>query len=190
MHPAAVAAPTRIPAGANDAGDGIVVGSGPVVVDTYIDFLCPFCRMFEEQSGPALWAMAAEGDISLVKHPLGFLDGLSTTAYSSRASAASACAADGGRFPQYVVALYAHQPPEGGPGLSDEQLIEIGIAVGLTSSEFAREVASHVYLPWAAYVTERAIERGVNGTPTVFVAGHPVPAHATAIEAAVAAARS
>jgi protein-disulfide isomerase len=47
-----------------------------------------------------------------------------------------------------------------------------------------------VYLPWAAYVTERAIERGVNGTPTVFVAGHPVPAHATAIEAAVAAARS
>jgi protein-disulfide isomerase len=187
MH-TAIAAPSRIPAGANDAGDGIVVGTGSVLVDTYIDFQCPFCRMFEEQSGPELWAMAAEGDISLVKHPVAFLDRLSTTAYSSRAAAASACAADGGRFPELVVALYANQPPEGGAGLSDEQLVELGAAVGLTDPGFARCVASHAYLPWAGYVTERATERGVHGIPTVFVAGRPVPAHARAITAAVAAA--
>jgi protein-disulfide isomerase len=44
--------PTLIPAGAPENGDGIVLGIGPALVDAYIDFLCPFCRMFEERSGP------------------------------------------------------------------------------------------------------------------------------------------
>jgi len=43
------------------------------------------------------------------------------------------------------------------------------------------------YLPWAAFVTERAIERGVSGTPSVYVGGTPVPANARTIAAAVAA---
>jgi protein-disulfide isomerase len=183
-------APSRVPAGASPTGDGIVLGSGPVTVDAYIDFLCPFCRQFEERSGDALKAMVAEGAISLTYHPLGFLDRLSTTAYSSRASSASGCASDGGRFEQYKDALFANQPPEGGPGLSDEQLIEIGHAVGLTDGSFDRCVAAHAYLEWTAYVSVRATERGVSGTPSVFVAGIPVPASAPTIAAAVAAAMS
>jgi hypothetical protein len=56
----------RIPDGANDDGDGIVVGHGPIVVDAYIDFLCPFCRQFEERSGPTLERLVEEEAISLV----------------------------------------------------------------------------------------------------------------------------
>jgi protein-disulfide isomerase len=177
-------APSRIPAGTKD--DGIVVGSGPVTVDAYIDFLCPFCRQFEEASGPALEAMVADRLIRLVYHPLGFLDGLSTTRYSSRAASASGCAADGGRFLEYLHALFDNQPPEGGPGLSDEQLVELGLAVGLDDG-FGRCVAAHVYLDWVEYVTARAVERGVSGTPSVYVEGVPVPANARSIATAVAA---
>ena len=36
--------PNRIPAGATAEGDGILTGDGPVRVDAFIDFLCPFCR--------------------------------------------------------------------------------------------------------------------------------------------------
>jgi protein-disulfide isomerase len=176
-----------VPAGANLEGDGIVVGAGPVTVDAYIDFQCPFCRMFEEQSGPALRRMVAEGLISLVYHPLAFLDALSTSHYSSRASSSSGCAADGGKFAEYAEALFANQPPEGGAGLSDHELIQIGHAVGLAEARFDRCVAAHAYLPWTALVTERAIARGVQGTPTVFVAGVSVPASAKTIVAAVAA---
>lgn len=178
----------RVPAGANPEGDGIVNGAGPVTVDAYIDFQCPFCRMFEEQSGPALRRMAAaQGLISLVYHPLAFLDALSTTHYSSRASSSSGCAADGGKFDAYLVALFANQPPEGGPGLSDDELIQIGHVVGLDEGTFDRCVAGRAYLPWTAYVTARAAARGVQGTPTVFVAGTPVPANARTIATAVAA---
>ncbi|MEU6366669.1 thioredoxin domain-containing protein [Streptomyces sp. NPDC046931] len=110
-----ITSPSRLPASASPTGDGIVVGSGPVQVDAFIDFLCPFCRQFEEKSGPILDELVADEAISLVYHPMGFLDNLSTTRYSSRASAASGCASDGGRFMEYLYALFANQPPRAGP---------------------------------------------------------------------------
>jgi len=91
-------APGRIPAGATPEGDGVLVGHGPVRVDAFIDFLCPFCRQFELSSGSALASLVTDGLISLAYHPMNFLDQASTTNYSTRAAAASGCAADGGRF--------------------------------------------------------------------------------------------
>jgi protein-disulfide isomerase len=169
------------PAGTPSAADGIVMGEAPITVDAYIDFLCPFCRQFEEHSGDALRQMVDDGLIRLIHHPLGFLDELSTTRYSSRAAAASGCAADGGRYMPYAI-----QPPEGGPGLSDEELATLGLGVGL-DERFAECIAAGRYLEWAAYVTARAMERGVSGTPSVFVQDVPVPANASTIAAAVGA---
>jgi hypothetical protein len=96
-----------LPAGVTAEGDGMATGETGVRVDAYIDFLCPFCRQFEAASGDALKQMVAERLITLVYHPLGFLDRLSTTAYSSRASAASGCASDGGRLVAFKDALFA-----------------------------------------------------------------------------------
>ena len=81
--------PGRLPAGVTAEGDGIVIGHGPVRVDAFIDFLCPFCRRFEFSSGPALAGLLAGGQVSLVYHPMNFLDQASTTRYSTRAAAAS-----------------------------------------------------------------------------------------------------
>jgi protein-disulfide isomerase len=178
-----VSAPEWVPAGTVEDGDGIRVGAGPAV-DLYIDFLCPFCRSFEEESGTELEALVAAGLGSLVYHPLGFLDRLSTTRYSSRAAAASGCASDRRRFMEYKNALFANQPEEGGPGLSDDQLTQLGLALGLDPG-FARCIGEHRYLDWAAYVTTRAVERGVTGTPSVFVDGIPVPANGRLITAAL-----
>jgi protein-disulfide isomerase len=188
MQPGASAAPrpAAVPTGASPEGDGVVVGEGPVRVDAYVDFLCPFCRQFEERSGPILDELLDAGAINLVYHPLGFLDRLSTTRYSSRASAASGCASDFGRFREYKDVLFANQPPEGGPGLSQEELIALGLRAGLSDPGFGACAASGKYLPWSQYVTLRAAERGVSGTPSVFVAGVPVPANGDVISAAVA----
>lgn len=126
--------PSRVPNGAPANGDGIVVGTGPVVVDLYIDFLCPFCRTFEEQNGEAVDQLSDAGAITAVYHPLGFLDRLSTTRYSTRAAASAGCAADGGRFRQYLYTVYDNQPPEGTAGLSDEELVQLGVQAGLDES--------------------------------------------------------
>jgi protein-disulfide isomerase len=180
--------PARVPDHTNADGDGVAVGTGPVVIDAYEDFLCPFCRMFEERSGATLHRLVDEELATVVYHPLGFLDRASTTAYSSRAAAASGCAADRGRFLAFHDILYANQPPEAGPGLSDEELIALGAQVGLTDDGFATCVTEHAHLPWVAYVTERAIARGVSGTPTVMVEGVNIPANREMIVAAVSAA--
>jgi protein-disulfide isomerase len=182
------AVPGHIPAGATLEGDGVVVGHGPVRVDVFIDFLCPFCRQFELSSGPALASLVADGLVSLAYHPMSFLEEASTTNYSTRAAAASGCAADGGRFAQYAHALFASQPPEGGPGLSDAELAGIGRAVGLAGAAFTLCLADARYLDWPPYVTARATALGVDATPTVLVKGAAVRPDARAITAAVAAA--
>jgi protein-disulfide isomerase len=176
--------PSRVPATATPAGDGVVIGDGPVPVDAYIDFQCPFCRRFELSSGPVLAAMVIEHRISLVYHPMNFLDQASTTHYSTRAAAASGCAADQDRFLDYAHELFVNQPPEGSAGLSDAELAALGQAVGLTPG-FAGCVARGTYLDWPPYVTARAVAAGVNATPAVLVAGVAVPAESEAIAAAV-----
>lgn len=180
--------PSRLPVGVTEEGDGIMIGHGPVRVDAFIDFLCPFCRRFELSSGPTLGRLVADGQVSLVYHPMNFLDEASTTNYSSRAAAASGCAADRGRFVEYAHALFVNQPPEGGPGLSDAELAGIGSVVGLADAGFTECVADAPYLNWAPYVTARAIALGVEATPTVLVAGTVVRPEARPIATAVAAA--
>jgi protein-disulfide isomerase len=128
--------------------------------------------------------MAADGSITLVFHPMNFLNAVSTDRYSTRAAAAPGCASDGGTFSRYAHALFVNQPTEGGPGLTDEELISLGISVGLPADKFGECVIRGTYLEWPAYVTERAA-RGINATPTVLVEGIPVPANPTMIAAAV-----
>jgi hypothetical protein len=52
-------------------------------------FLRPFCRQFEERSGSLLDRYGKDHIITLVYHPLGHLDRLSSShGYSSRAAGA------------------------------------------------------------------------------------------------------
>ncbi len=177
--------PARVPAGATPEGDGIAVGDGPVRVDAYIDFLCPYCRRFELAAGPTLAQLAGKRQASIVYHPMNFLDAASTTAYSTRAAAASGCAADFGRFAEYMHELFTHQPPEGGPGLTDAELAALGDAAGLGGTGFADCLAQGAYRDWPPYVTAQAVAAGVGATPTVLVAGVAAPPGPVTIAAAV-----
>lgn len=177
------------PPGAVADGTAFAVGTGRVTIDVYEDFLCPACGQFEQQSGKTLDELASQGRATVVYHPIAILDRYSTTEYSTRSAAAAACAQAGGAFPALHRALFAQQPPEGGPGLSDEQLIQIGASAGLTGDSFARCVRDGTYRSWAARATEAASARGVTGTPTVWVAGKPLEQPTPqALTAAVAAA--
>lgn len=172
------------PPGAVENGTGIKVGSGPVQIDIYEDFICPACGQFEQQTGGTLDQLVSEGKVTVVYHPVAFLDRASSTDYSTRSSAASGAAAEGGKFREYAKALFAQQPAEGSAGLSDDQLIEIGRSVGLGDA-FAQAVRDGKYKPWTSHVTDEASGDGVTGTPTVRVAGKDVQPTTQAILAAV-----
>jgi protein-disulfide isomerase len=162
------------PPGANDPGTGIVVGDGPVTIDLYEDYQCPVCKQFQQTTGPTINQLVSEGKAKVVFHPVAFLNRFSTTEYSTRASAAAGCAAKGGKFKEFTDQLFAKQPPENSPGLSDDELIDIGAGVGLNRDDFGSCVKDGTYKPWTAHVTDEASRAGVTGTPTVKVDGKDV----------------
>ncbi|MEU7752236.1 thioredoxin domain-containing protein [Micromonospora sp. NPDC049171] len=177
------------PPGANAAGTGIVTGGGPVTVDVYEDFICPACHQFEQTSGATLEQLVADNKAKVVYHPVAYLNRFSTTDYSTRSSAASGCAAAGGKFREYAKALFAKQPPEGSAGLSNDELIDIGAGVGLDRGSFGGCVKDGTYRTWTDHVTDEASRSKVTGTPTIMVNGQPLENPTPdALNAAVAAA--
>jgi protein-disulfide isomerase len=181
---------TGHPVPAQATGSGLVDGSGPVTVEIWLDLHCPHCRTFEAEAGPALAQLVADGEITRVYHPVAFLDRFSTTGYSTRAAVAIGCAADREGYLPYLSALLAAQPPPDGPGLSDDQLVQLAGSAGLAGPEFAGCVADQRYEGWVDQVTADASRVGVNATPTVRVAGQDVAPSVEAISAAVQAAGS
>jgi protein-disulfide isomerase len=173
-----------VPATAVDAGSGFAVGTGPVTIDVYEDFMCPICGTFEKQAGPTLAKLVADGTVTVVYHPIAILDRYSTTEYSTRAAAASAAASQGGKFLAFHDALYDKQPAEGSAGLDDATLVDIGKSVGLTDAAFADAVTAGTYRGWATQATATASERHITSTPTVLVGGkkldNPTPEALTA----------
>jgi protein-disulfide isomerase len=184
--------PAAAPTGVTTDGYGVLLGSAdaPVLVEVYEDFMCPACGRFEEAAGAALREMTADGSVRVVFRPMAFLDGASTTRYSTRALNASACAVDAGRFPAYHARLFAVQPEEGGPGLSDAALVTIGADAGITDKGFADCVENLDFLRWTQRATDAASKAGVVQTPTVRVNGKALAvATLPGLQAAVLAAR-
>ncbi|MHA6627388.1 thioredoxin domain-containing protein [Pseudonocardia sichuanensis] len=172
------------PAGADAAG--VVVGraDAPVTIDLYLDFQCPACAQYEQAAGATLDELVASGRARVVYHPVAYLDRFSSTRYSSRSSAAAGCAADAGVLPRFTRLLYAHQPPEGGAGLPDDQLVALGQEAG-GGPEFAACVQEARYAGWTRSVTDTASRSGINHTPTVLVDGQEITRSAEALRAAV-----
>jgi len=179
------------PTVAVDDGTAFAAGSGPVTIDIYEDFMCPFCGKFETSAATTIDQLVAANKVTVRYHPIAILDRYSTTEYSTRSAAASAAAAQGGKFAAYHKVLFANQPAEGSAGLDDAKLIELGKSVGLTDAAFSDAVGKGTYDAWAAKVTDTASARGISSTPTVMVAGKAlenptVEALAAAVEAATA----
>ena len=175
---------------ANAIASGVPVGqaNAPNTIDIYLDFQCPVCREYEQQSGATLDNMISTGTAKVIYHPVAFLDRFSSTEYSSRSSAASGCAAQAGVFPQYVKLLYANQPPENGNGLPESQLISLGQQAG-AGGDFASCVSANTFAGWTAALTDAASKAGIDATPTVQVNGKQIDNSDAALRQAVQSAR-
>lgn len=157
----------------------IVVGpeSAPVTITMIEDFQCPACAQFEAANQELLDSYAASDDVRLEYRPIAFLDNASSTEYSSRALNAAACFVDQrpDDWRAFHQTLYEQQPPEGSAGLSDAQLVELGVGAGASESSFSACVEERRFRGWAEETTQRALDLpGFEGTPTVEVNGTKV----------------
>lgn len=146
-----------------------------VTVDVYEDFLCPFCAEFERATGSMLERYVGSGEVQVRYHPIAFLDGASEgTDYSTRAMNAVGVVLDE-RGRQAAIELhdllFAKQPAEGTPGLSDEQLVTLAVRAGADRTAVESPIMDRRFEQWVASATEAAREKGVMSTPTVLVDG-------------------
>lgn len=147
----------------------ISFGSGEDHVGVFLDFMCPICGTFEDSYGEALQKAAAEDRITLDIHPISILDRFSqNTEFSSRAAGAMYCAA--AEAPEATLdffnLLFANQPAENTPGLSDEELTAIAKDAGAGAA--ADCIADGTYMD---FVGDQTAAHEIQGTPTIEVNG-------------------
>ena len=169
------ASPVATPANAPDVAD----------ITLFVDYLCPICGQFEAANAPAIDDLLARGAATVEIHPIAILTNRSQgTQYSLRAANAAACMANyyPNDFLTFHKSLYANQPGEGTPGLTDEQLIGFAQQAG-AGSDIAACINDQEFKDWVKASTERAISgdvainnldkkfHGVTGTPTIVING-------------------
>jgi protein-disulfide isomerase len=169
-------APAAAPSGVTADG-GYVVGDpdAAVTVEVVEDFQCPACKSFEEASGGVLDELAETDGVNVEYRGIAFLDRASTTDYSSRALNASACvieAADTEVWREFHRQMFLQQPPEGGAGLPDSDLVRIAEDAGAEDVESC--IRDMTFGDWVESTTDEAFDNGVSGTPTLFVNGEVV----------------
>lgn len=141
-------------------------------VQVYEDFLCESCKVFHEETGGFLTEQVSSGAITLSYHPFAFLLTQSTDEYSQRATNAAVCVADEAGVMAYATMhdlLLEHQPAEGGPGLTDEELIEFASEAG--ADNVADCIEDREFTPWIEEAMQAGLDAGVKETPTVRVDG-------------------
>jgi len=194
-HSSAKQARSSTSPAAATAGGGLRIGSetAPVTVTIYLDYMCPYCGKFEQANGADLQQLVTDGAAKVELHPLAFLDRMSNgTEYSSRTANAAATVADraSDKLLDFTTTLYAHQPEENSPGLTDAQIAELAIGAGVPGA-VADTFTAKRFAGWVSDATDKAVKSGIDSTPTILVNGVKVTTNlltAGALRTAVAAA--
>ena len=162
------------PASATESG-AVLIGKpeAKVTVSVYLDFLCPYCGQFERANGSALAAAIDAGTAKVEMYPMSFLDDLSAgTKYSTRAANSFVTVAnhDPATALEFSQLLFAQQPAENSPGLTDATIAELASQAGAPADVVA-SFPKQTYQPWVEKITQQVFDSGIKGTPTVKING-------------------
>lgn len=149
--------------GPGTAGKGVTVGNADakVNIDIYLDFRCPHCAEFEDSTGATVDKLVQDGTAKLTYWPLTFVN----PDASPRLANAFAAAAANGKALSYADEMYG----DFSKSWTTDQLLDLGNQLGIGDAKFQQAVRDNTYGGWLDSVSKAADDRGVTGTPTVFV---------------------
>ncbi len=150
-----------------------------VTVVEYGDLQCPACRAaFELLVKPIIETNGTQIRFEFSHFPL-----TSIHRYAMEAAEAAECAADQGKFWEFVDIDYTEQDK-----LNSDQIDVWAKDLGLDMDLFGRCTASHIKRDAIMADYERGKTLGVSGTPTFFVNGQKVPSTLQDLQKAIDAA--
>ncbi len=152
-----------------------------VVVTEFADLQCPACRTAHETiTLPLIEQYGDQIRLELKHFPLRTIH-----PYALQAAMAAECAADQGKFWEFVDYAYENQPD-----LSARALDDWGVALGLDIDLYERCRDSKIKNDTILADYDEGVQAGVGGTPTYFVNGEQVPATYGVLSAEIEAALS
>ncbi|GAA0554750.1 MULTISPECIES: DsbA family protein [Actinomadura] len=170
VHQGAVAPLTR-------QDDGSIVMAQPgvekPVLEIFEDFQCPVCKQFEDATGQTVLELAEQGKVKVVYRPFHlFGQQKDPIRINSLRAAEAALCVPADKWISYHEALFRFQPAEGSKGFSPDDLVKWGKDIGVTDPNFEKCVREEQKKAQVDAMTNYALqERGVQGTPTVFLDG-------------------
>jgi protein-disulfide isomerase len=159
-------------AAADTYGLGVGNPDAPVKIEIFEDFLCPFCREYEESGRDQLRAEVADGKAYAVYRPIAFLNEYSARALNAFAVVLEKAGPDVAL--KFHDRLYDEQPAETGTMPDNQWLIDQAVAVGANADDITAGIDGYAFKQWIINGADDASRRGVNGTPTVFSNGSPL----------------
>jgi protein-disulfide isomerase len=178
-----------------DVGDEPAVGDLPaptlgpsdadVTVAAFEDFSCPHCATFSLEVVPRLRSEYVEGGTVRFEHhdfPIPVDERWSWQAASAARGVQDETGDDA--FFEYAHALFENQGD-----FSPRLLTDLADDVGAPGCAIQADALNETYRPVLEADRQAGIDRGVEGTPGVFVAGQPVEPTYDAISAAIEAER-
>ncbi len=151
-----------------------------VVVEEFSDLQCPACKRAHQLI--VLPLLAEEGDhiaFHFRHFPL-----RSIHRFAEQSAQAAECAADQGKFWEFVSDTYAHQED-----LTQDDHVQRAKRLGLQEDLFGRCMRSGIKRDAVAAEFQDGRKRSVNGTPTFFVNGEVVQSTLDDLREAIAEAR-
>lgn len=147
-----------------------------VTVMEFADLQCPACRAAHMLIQKPIMAKYGSKIRYVFKHfPLQTLH-----PYALEAAQAAECAADQGKFWEFVDKDYEEQDK-----LNSAQLRTWAKELGMDTDLFDRCIRSHIKRSFILGEYDEGVKGGVQGTPTFFVDGKPVESTVEAISAAI-----
>jgi protein-disulfide isomerase len=142
----------------------------PVTLVVYSDFACPYCRLFAQETlGLLIDEYVTGGQLRVVFKPMQF-----DSPTSPVAAAAGLCAAEQGKFWEMHDGLFDIAYYQGYSGFSGPNLRQLAGELGLDEGEFTSCLGSGQAHSTLLQTQNEADERGVTGTPTIFVNGQRI----------------
>ncbi len=155
--------------------------SGVVNIRVYVDYLCPYCKDFDEANAEQLEGYIETGAATVEIHPLAVLTSRAQ-GYSLRAANAAACVANYSpdTFWEFNRLLFDNQPAEQSSGLDNAAIIKITEEAGVGKADaVAGCITDQRYKAWVDAATDRVLMgdipdsniEQVQGTPIIVVNG-------------------
>ncbi|WP_141576988.1 thioredoxin domain-containing protein [Actinomadura sp. WMMA1423] len=147
-------------------------------LEVFEDFQCPICKQFEQSTGKTIQDLAQQGKVKVVYRPFHlFGQQKDPVRINSLRAAEAALCVPAGQWVSYHDALFKFQPNEGEKGFSPDDLVKWGKDVGVTDANFEKCVRDEQKKSTVDAMTKYALQdRGVQGTPTVFLDGKQLDA--------------